>query len=349
MIYKLRPVIKNYAWGGEDFLAELFNLEKNGTPKAEAWFGSHKDGASIIENKALNKWLEEKNQPPLPYLLKVLDMKIPLSIQAHPNKKEAENGFWRENARGIKLNSPNRNYKDDNHKPEMSIALCDSWLLQGIAKKEWVLKNLAKRDSLKEMAVIWEKYPEKIAIQKLFQIKEDIILSWLMPIINSYRGEDKTNPDYWLKIAFNEGFRDSGLLAFYFMNIIHLKKGERVYQKTGLLHAYLEGKAVELMAASDNVLRAGLTNKHRDLFELLAILKINEEEKAEKLDFDLEEISLKEEETYQTNLKINPAILLVLEGKAKIDNLTLNQGEAVLITDDFNLKALDNLYAVLTK
>ena len=346
MIYKLTPVIKNYSWGGTDFLADFFNLAKDNQPKAEAWFGSHKAGAALIENKSLDIWLKEHNFAPLPYLLKILDIKLPLSIQVHPNKKEAEQGFWRENAHAIKLDNPKRNYKDDNHKPEMSLALSNCWLLRGIAERNVVLERLKARPSLKEILTIWENNNPKKAIQKLFQIPKDKLESYLKPIIENYKGEDLTNPDYWVKFSYENQIRDNGLLAFYFMNIIQLQKGEVVYQNAGVLHAYLRGLCVELMANSDNVLRAGLTNKHIDLFELLTILKLDPEEKTEFEDFELVEIR----DNCQILLNLRPAILLILEGEAELEGINLEKSNAVLITKNLKLiKKTENFFAVLAR
>ena len=147
-LYRLVGRIQNYAWGGREFIPELFGLlPEPHTPYAEYWLGAHqKAPAKVVLNDGRTVHLDEliaehprrvlgphaaSKYGQLPYLFKVLDVAEPLSIQVHPTKLEAEAGFARENELGIPLDSPRRNYKDDNHKPELMVALSEFWLLHG--------------------------------------------------------------------------------------------------------------------------------------------------------------------------------------------------------------------------
>src|SRR5690349_9462649 len=146
-IFRLHGKVQHYAWGGTSFIPDLLDhTNKEGKPYAEYWMGAHDNVPSEIElengRTALNEFITgnaaevlgtgvEKKFGRLPYLLKVQDVKDMLSIQVHPNKKAAEAAFAEESKKGTALNAPDRNYKDDNHKPELFLALSDFWLLHG--------------------------------------------------------------------------------------------------------------------------------------------------------------------------------------------------------------------------
>src|SRR5574338_120800 len=150
-LFYLEGVPQYYAWGGQSLIPSLVPSAKSGDkPVAEYWLGAHQMAPSMVVNdekspldqliaavddEILGKAVAKKFGR-LPYLLKLLDVKDMLSIQVHPSKKEAEKEFARENAAGIPLNASHRNYKDDNHKPELMVALSDFWLLHGFKSKE---------------------------------------------------------------------------------------------------------------------------------------------------------------------------------------------------------------------
>src|SRR5690348_11715006 len=135
-IFKIKGLIKHYDWGGKTFIPQLLNISNTGEmPFAEYWLGSNSDGQSDR----------------LPYLLKVLDVEKMLSIQVHPTRKVAKIKFREENEKGISLNAPNRNYKDDNHKPELLSPLSDFYLLHGFkppSAMEKVLKEIPELNFL---------------------------------------------------------------------------------------------------------------------------------------------------------------------------------------------------------
>ncbi|VEH67696.1 mannose-6-phosphate isomerase [Rodentibacter pneumotropicus] len=157
MIYKLTGVLQHYIWGGEHYIPQLLNLSaEENQHYAEWWLGAHTSAPAIIEvddkSVALTEFLQQNPTAlgdrsreifgeELPYLLKILDVAKPLSIQLHPTKQQAEIGFAKENAAGIDLKDPKRTYKDNNHKPEMMIALSDFWLLHGFKRKRKSLRH----------------------------------------------------------------------------------------------------------------------------------------------------------------------------------------------------------------
>ena len=397
MIYRLTGQVQHYAWGGKNYIASLIGLNSaKDQPCAEWWLGAHPSAPSEIEN-ASNKQplIEFLSQNPtalgqiscqqfgdeLPYLLKILDVEKPLSIQLHPTKAQAEKGFEAENAKGVSLTDSTRIYKDRNHKPEMMIALSDFWLLHGFKTKDQILATLNARPSLQPLA-------EKLGKQSLAEFYADVMLAdqstlanWLLPIIvanqQPYKNGDLTldNPDYWVlytmeAMAISSEKLDAGLVCFYLFNIVHLKEGEGIFQDAGIPHAYLRGQNVELMACSDNVVRGGLTPKYVDIVELLKIVDCrevtpqiisaapqNQSEFTYKTpvnDFALAQIRVEPQQHTELNLQ-SAGILLVMQGELKIQEkstaLTLKQGESAFITADSNLEIMSEKggYAFLAK
>ena len=397
MIYRLTGQVQHYAWGGRNYIASLIGLNSaKDQPCAEWWLGAHPSAPSEIEN-ASNKQslIEFLSQNPtalgqasrqqfgdeLPYLLKILDVEKPLSIQLHPTKDQAEKGFEAENAKGVSLTDNTRTYKDRNHKPEMMIALSDFWLLHGFKTKSQILATLNARPSLQPLA-------EKLGTQNFAEFYADVMLAdqstlanWLLPIIETNQqpyqkgGLALDNPDYWVlytmeAMEISPEKLDAGLVCFYLFNIVHLKEGEGIFQDAGIPHAYLRGQNVELMACSDNVIRGGLTPKYVDIVELLKIVdcrevtpKIisaapqNQSEFTYKTpvnDFALAQIRVEPEKHTKVNLQ-SAGILLVMQGELKIQEkstaLTLKQGESAFITADSNLEIMSEKggYAFLAK
>ena len=397
MIYRLTGQVQHYAWGGKNYIASLIGLNSaKDQPCAEWWLGAHPSAPSEIENvtgkqslieflsqnpTALGQASHQQFGDELPYLLKILDVEKPLSIQLHPTKAQAEKGFEAENAKGVSLTDSTRTYKDRNHKPEMMIALSDFWLLHGFKIKSQILATLNVRPSLQPLA-------EKLGKQSLAEFYADVMLAdqstlanWLLPIIEvnqqPYKNGELTldNPDYWVlytmeAMAISPEKLDTGLVCFYLFNIVHLKEGEGIFQDAGIPHAYLRGQNVELMACSDNVIRGGLTPKYVDIVELLKIVDCrevipqiisaapqNQSEftyKTPVKDFALAQIRVEPEQHTEVNLQ-SAGILLVMQGDLKIQEkstaLTLKQGESAFITADSNVEIMSEKggYAFLAK
>ena len=397
MIYRLTGQVQHYAWGGKNYIASLIGLNSvKDQPCAEWWLGAHPSAPSEIENvtgkqslieflsqnpTALGQVSRQQFGDELPYLLKILDVEKPLSIQLHPTKVQAEKGFEAENAKGVALTDGTRTYKDRNHKPEMMIALSDFWLLHGFKTKSQILATLNARPSLQLLA-------EKLGTQNLAEFYADVMLAdqstlanWLLPIIEanqqSYKNGELAldNPDYWVlytmeAMAISPEKLDAGLVCFYLFNIVHLKEGEGIFQDAGIPHAYLRGQNVELMACSDNVIRGGLTLKYVDIVELLKIVDCrevipqiisaapqNQSEFTYKTpvnDFALAQIRVESQQHTKVNLQ-SAGILLVMQGELKTQEkstaLTLKQGESAFITADSHVEIMSEKggYAFLAK
>jgi mannose-6-phosphate isomerase len=227
----------------------------------------------------------------LPFLFKILAAGKPLSIQAHPNLDQAKDGYERENLEAIDLKAPNRNYKDPNHKPEIICALAPFTAMCGF-RAPGEIKNLldifsrAAPQNLKaglnpliaSLTAMDGENPLKNFLSCLFGMD-----SGARQELTAYAKTQKLSREYpdhsdeWKLISwFAELYpNDPAVIAPLYLNLIDLNPGEAVYLPSGVLHAYIYGLGVELMANSDNVLRGGLTPKHIDIEELFRVLKFS--------------------------------------------------------------------------
>ena len=293
---RLEGRIQHYNWGGKTFLPSLLGLDHFvEKPFAEYWLGIHPGAPSTVKlgshasasllsliQSDKKKYLGETvtaNFKTLPFLLKILDVKDMLSIQVHPTRNAAIEGYLRENELGIPIDSPNRNYKDENHKPEIMVALSDFWLLHGFAAD--IENRIETFELLRSFKGDYNAGGIGGLYKRIMEIPQAdidaILLDYIANILQQYDNGalSRDMPDYWATKAIktfgiHEGHFDRGIFSIYLFNILHLKPGEGIYQGAGLPHAYLEGQNIELMSNSDNVLRAGLTNKHVDIAELLS-------------------------------------------------------------------------------
>ena len=272
-VFPLKGVIQDYAWGGKTFLSELFNIaNKEQKPFAEYWVGVHSRG--IAQIKRNGEWTDLSNYSKLPFLLKILDVNQMLSIQSHPNKEQAEIGFANEEKEGIPIDAKHRIFKDDNHKPELMVAMSDFWLLHGFKSEGDIKKTILSIPEYRDLQAHLEK-GVKSFYTYLLQLSDEELVRILTPLKKRLATEspsDRNNPNYWAHLAFTDYGFDKGIFSIYFFNLVYLKEGEAIYQEAGIPHAYLEGMNIEIMANSDNVFRAGLTPKHVDAEVLLAHL-----------------------------------------------------------------------------
>lgn len=374
-VYKLKGKVQHYAWGGFNALPQL--LKQNNEeqkPFAEYWLGAHPLHSSIVEvageEKPLSTLIQSnptaflgervlRRFSAFPFLLKVLDVRQMLSIQVHPSKEAAEKAFAAENASGLAPDAPNRNYKDDNHKPELMVALSDFWLLHGFKTEEALTEMLSSEPDFHFLLQTFEESGYEGLYRRVMTMEQGDVNAVLQPLIERimplYRNGDlqKEHEDFWAARAFETFCKgkdyDRGIFSIYFFNLLHLKKGEGIYQPAGLPHAYLEGQNVEIMANSDNVLRAGLTDKHIDIDELMKhvqftathphILPAGQKEKetfykSPAGEFELSRLQLEkaDEHNWQSD---GPEIVLVLNGDIHIEaaetSLPLTSGEAAFI------------------
>ncbi len=295
---RIFPQLKPYAWGDSRFIQELLELSGYEGPCAEAWFGAHpNDPALVGDNKTpLNVFLTQNantylgstkdfDRTELTYLLKILAAARPLSIQVHPNKKQAEAGFALEEQAGIGRDESTRSYRDTNHKPELLIALTDFHALCGFKQGDNLKRVFESLPELQELPL--EPIPTspdkmKFFLQSYFALSDAELTPTLHTILDRLEKENARSPFtidtpmYWALVAHKElslnGPADRGLLFVYLLEYVHLKPGDALFIPSGVPHAYLRGAAIELMACSDNVLRAGLTHKHVDPEELLRVV-----------------------------------------------------------------------------
>jgi len=384
-VYPLKGTVKHYDWGGLSFIPSLLNIDnKENKPFAEYWMGTHPLGNSVIETTNGNKKLDELAGN-LPYLFKAQEVKEMLSIQAHPSKADAEKEFARENAEGILLDAPHRNYKDDNHKPEMLVALSDFWLLHGFKPPKELGYTLLNVVQLRELLPIYNESGYTGLYKHIMEMPQAEVNRILQPLVDCVipiynKGDhDKDDEDYWAAkaaLTFNKPSIsspashiphpdnkqsvniDRGIFSIYLFNLVHLKKGEGIFQDAGVPHAYLEGKNVELMANSDNVLRGGLTSKHIDVNELLKHVKceptrvnilrgkkINDIERVYETpapDFQISLFDMKAGET-ASFIPVTTEIVLLTDGIVELSNedqqLELKYGKPSAVA--FSGKAVD--------
>lgn len=297
---QLTGTVKHYDWGGVSFIPALLDKPNTGEkPFAEYWLGVHpqadcrvvfttheatplrdiikKEGAAVLGDAVFQRF------GTLPFLLKVLDVKDMLSIQVHPSKAEAEKDFARENEAGIPLDSAERNYKDDNHKPELMAAMGEFWLLHGFKPENEMQQTLRGVPELRPLLPVFEQSGYQGLYRYVMEMPQEQVNDRLQPLLDRviplYKAGklDKFTSDYWAAkaaLTFSQpGKSDRGIFSVYLFNLVRLNRGEAIFQDAGVPHAYLEGQNVEIMASSDNVLRGGLTTKHIDVTELLKHVK----------------------------------------------------------------------------
>jgi mannose-6-phosphate isomerase len=295
-IYKLENQVKHYDWGDIDWLPRLLgkaNPDKQ--PWAELWMGVHPEAPSTVDvdgeriplsaliNQAPRLYLGEEVERAfgtLPFLFKILAAGKPLSIQAHPDLAQAAAGYKRENDAGISLKAPNRNYKEANHKPEIMCAITTFFAMCGFRQAADIEQRLAAfshaargalKAALDALGALLRNRDESAALrdflQALLEMPNDT-----RQALSAYAGEQSAAPE--LIAHFAQLYpNDPAIIAPLYLNLIELQPGEAVYLPAGVLHAYIHGLGVELMANSDNVLRGGLTPKYVDVAELLSILR----------------------------------------------------------------------------
>ncbi|MBI3213507.1 MAG: mannose-6-phosphate isomerase, class I [Mycobacterium sp.] len=297
----LRGAIRPYAWGSRTAIANFTGrAAPTAHPEAELWLGAHPaDPAWVEESEGSRSLLDVVSQDPegqlgsavrarfgdrLPFLVKVLAAEEPLSLQAHPSAEQAEEGFAREDRRGVPLSSPIRNYRDRSHKPELIVALEPFEALAGfrpVARTVDLMRALSvsdldpyiglllgqsDADGLRALFTTWITAP---------QPDLDVLVPAVLDGAIEYIRSGQTEFEAEAKTLLELGERypgDAGVLAAMLLNRLNLQPGQAIYLPAGNLHAYLRGVGVEVMANSDNVLRGGLTPKHVDVPELLRVL-----------------------------------------------------------------------------
>lgn len=292
-ILRLHNQVQPYAWGSRRALAELLGQPvPSPEPQAELWMGDHPqapstalfDGVQIPLPDLIRDYPEDllgdHGSQELPFLFKVLAAAEPLSIQAHPSTAQARAGCAREDAAGIPRDAEIRGYRDASAKPELLYALEPFWILRGFRPPREI-HELTARFGLAERFPACEDLLHadvSIALEAFigaFMATEVETMASLVLAVVARAQQEEPGDDLsrWI-VELNRRYPgDRGVLAPLFLHLVRLEPGQTMYTGAGVLHAYLDGLGVELMANSDNVLRGGLTAKHVDVPELLSILR----------------------------------------------------------------------------
>lgn len=294
----LAPGFRNYAWGDPSYIPSLFGLQTFGQPYAEAWFGAHPALASVAEVEGRKVPLDQLiAESPLailgpevagrfsglPFLFKVLAADYPLSIQVHPSSAQAVAGFQRENAAGLAIQAAKRNYRDPNAKLELLIALEEFQALCGFRTVDDIAAAMEGAPELSVLLPDWQRAstPVQSLLSAYFSLSDDEVRPALTRWVHRVAKAElqSGSVDAWIveadRIFAIDGQPDRGLFFFLLLNLVTLEPGQGLFLSAGTPHAYLRGAGVEVMGNSDNVLRAGLTEKHVDPKELLSILRFD--------------------------------------------------------------------------
>jgi mannose-6-phosphate isomerase len=373
----LKNTVQKYSWGSFTAIPELTGKTSPADePQAELWMGAHPKAPSFVSGAngmesleklihdhpvdILGREVAEVFDGKLPYLFKVLAAAQPLSIQAHPDVAAARDGYAREEMLGIPFDDPNRNYKDPRHKPECLCALTPFWGLCGFrraSESASLLRDLCPQT----LGNLLDRVENKIGEDRI-----KALFRWVMTRDRTEQIEMVTEAvgragaerrarfeNDWI-VRLNQVYPyDIGAIFPAILNLVCLQPGEALFLGPGELHAYLEGVGLEIMANSDNVLRGGLTTKHMDVDELMAILSFKEKtveillpEKREKHlrvyrtpapEFELSVITLDAGDVYAGQAERSVEILFCIAGDLSVsptgglEALHLNKGASILI------------------
>jgi mannose-6-phosphate isomerase len=293
-MHRLINQVRPYAWGARGAIPRLLGVEPDGRPQAELWLGAHPGAPSTVVTDTGPTPFEDviaaaprdvlggptiaRFGPRLPFLLKVLAAEEPLSLQVHPDADRARAGFAAEEAAGIPVDAPHRNYRDPQAKPELVLALEPFEALCGFrhpaaaradldgltgALAGILRRDLAGPDTHRAL---------RAALTRLLTLDTADRPRLLADFVAEWR-RSGCGPHHATVLELAERYPgDPGAVAALLLNRVTLRPGEALFLPAGNMHAYLRGTAVEVMASSDNVLRAGLTGKHVDTEELLHVV-----------------------------------------------------------------------------
>lgn len=302
-MHKLRNEIRPYEWGSHTVLAELTGRPSpTDEPEAEMWLGAHPVAPSRLADvpgePTLNALIERDPEAHLgaglvaeygsrlPFLFKVLAAERPLSIQAHPSAAHARAAYADEEARGIGMDDPSRNYRDPYAKPEIFVAESDCEVLCGFRSAPeaaallsrlgiaslapYVASLLTDRPAvgLRTVVTTLLSMPAETKHTLSLRVKDEA-----GRLAERLRSDEAGSRPYRWAVRLGEAYPgDIGIVVSLLLNAAVLRPGQAVYLGPGVPHAYLRGWGLEAQANSDNVLRGGLTSKHVDIAELMRVL-----------------------------------------------------------------------------
>lgn len=293
----LHGTLIRYPWGTYDAIPQLLGQDPDGEPVAELWLGAHPlspsrlgdsplDAALAAHPEALGDASRAEFGEQLPFLMKILSARHALSLQAHPSRAQAEEGFAAEEADGVPRDAPQRTYRDDWPKPEILVALEEFHTLLGFRSPRitWhlfhqlgvgpdVLRLLGPLNARDGEAALQEVFLDVLAIEgDRTALVDDVLTCARRHADDAGDAGDLARTALELHEVFGT---DQGILAAMLMNRVVLTPGEAVYVPAGVMHAHLRGTGIEVMASSDNVLRGGLTSKHIAVDELVRVVNFS--------------------------------------------------------------------------
>lgn len=354
----LDGVLRRYAWGSTTAIPQLLGEEPDGRPAAELWFGAHPDDPSgLVEQggtldeliardpaAALGPRVAQRFGERLPFLLKILAAGQALSIQVHPTVEQARAGFAREDAAGVPRDDPARNYRDANHKPELICALTAFEGLCGFRPVAATLR-LVTALGAPELGFLRDALsgpqPLRAAFTAVLSHPEPATLAGVVAERLNTVGSAYYRELRGVRLAAQDFPGDVGVVLALLLNHVRLEPGEAMFLPAGNVHAYLRGLGVEIMASSDNVLRCGLTGKHIDVPELLAITDFTALDDpllhpvggsfvVPVPDFRLTRVELAEGEPMALD-DPGPCLVLCAAGSVTLDAVTLAPGHAAFL------------------
>ncbi|WP_284578683.1 mannose-6-phosphate isomerase, class I [Streptomyces sp. 2P-4] len=365
---RLTNTIRPYAWGSPTAIPGLLGVQPTGEPQAELWMGAHPGAPSRLDRGAGETTLADviaadperelgaaavaRFGPRLPFLFKILAAGAPLSLQVHPDLEQARAGYAEEERLGIPADAPHRNYKDPNHKPEMVCAITAFEGLCGFRppREAAALLDGLKVDSLTPYVDLLRAHPEDAALREMLTaVLTADRAETARTVAEAAAAAERLGGPYTPYATLAHHFPgDPGVIAAMLLNHVKLQPGEAMFLGAGVPHAYLDGLGVELLANSDNVLRAGLTPKHVDVPELLRIVRFDPGDPAllRPEDGDEEVYDTPTDEFRLSRLALAPGaaphrlpagapqILLCTAGRPTAGELALAPGESVFVPAD---------------
>jgi mannose-6-phosphate isomerase len=388
----MQNAVQPYAWGSTTSFSELLGIPNpDRTPQAEIWMGAHPKAPSAVETDSgwqpLDRLIEQQPESilgsrtagvfdrKLPFLFKVLAAGEPLSIQAHPDLAQAREGFARENRSGLSPAADERNYRDPNHKPECLCALTPFSAMCGFRPPGEIIELLRHvcPEALRHEIDAFSADPGPDGLRQLFTGLLSLDGPRRRRLVEEALARASDPSDERLAWVGKLGRRypdDSGVLSPALMNVVRLDPGQALFLPAGVLHSYLEGTGIEIMANSDNVVRGGLTPKHIDIPELQKVVRFEpmrpERVRTERTgpyethyltpaaEFALSVVRLKTGETFRSDGRAGVEMLLCVDGRAQLveadpagRTLDIPRGASVLVpagAPDYHLSGPADLY-----
>jgi mannose-6-phosphate isomerase len=333
-VFEIGGVLRRHDWGSTTLMQQLCGAEPDGRPAAELWFGAHPGDPSPALGTTLDQVLDE----PLPYLLKILAADRALSMQVHPTRAQAEAGFASEDAAGVPRDSRERNYLDRNHKPEL---LCAVTPFRGLCGFRPVAQTLDILDEagIAELGFVADLLRGPDGLRAAFTA----VLDHRDPAVLAAAVASSDHPLLWgARLAADDFPGDAGAALAVLLNAVELEPGQAIYLGAGNVHCYLRGLGVEVMANSDNVLRCGLTSKHVDVAEVLAVTDFTEllyplwpavagRFAVPVPDFVLQRLEVAGDVAVDPDENGGPRIVLVTDGRLSVNEVALTPGRAALV------------------